>query len=186
MSFPSTATFIAHPFSKANLERQAANDRPNGNKTIVPAESVADKKTLKLGSTEIQILFNCRAHTGGDLEVYLPKEKIAFLSEVYSNHIFPSMRTAWPTDWVATLKAVMKLDAGIVVPGHGFIDDPAAVRNRAEIGVSRMMWMSDFPHEDGFWPNNRARLTALLADVPDDEARAIAGGNSAALLRIPA
>ena len=29
-SFPSTATFIASPFSKGVLERQAANDRPMG------------------------------------------------------------------------------------------------------------------------------------------------------------
>ena len=31
-SFPSTATFIASSFSKGILERQAANDRPNGAK----------------------------------------------------------------------------------------------------------------------------------------------------------
>ena len=128
-SFPSTATFIASPFSKGVLERQAANDRPNGAKTVVPAETVADKKIVKLGGTEIQILYNGKAHTGGDLEVYLPKEKIAFMSEVWSNHIFPSMRTAWPTEWMSTLKAVAKIDANILVPGHGFIEDPKVMRD---------------------------------------------------------
>ena len=128
-SFPSTATFIASPFSKGVLERQAANDRPNGAKTVVPAETVADKKIVKLGGTEIQILYNGKAHTGGDLEVYLPKEKIAFMSEVWSNHIFPSMRTAWPTEWMSTLKAVAKIDANILVPGHGFIEDPQVMKD---------------------------------------------------------
>jgi glyoxylase-like metal-dependent hydrolase (beta-lactamase superfamily II) len=128
ISFPSTATFIASPFSKANLERQAANDRPNGPKTVVPTETVADRKILKMGSTEIQILYNGKAHTGGDLEVYLPKEKIAFLSEVFSNHIFPSMRTAAPTEWITTLKNVSKLDANVFVPGHGFVDDPQILK----------------------------------------------------------
>jgi glyoxylase-like metal-dependent hydrolase (beta-lactamase superfamily II) len=128
-SFPSTATFIASPFSKGVLERQAAADRPNGPKTIVPSETVADKRILKMGGTEIQILYSGKAHTGGDLEVYLPKEKIAFMSEVWSNHIFPSMRTAWPTEWISTLKNVAKIDANIIVPGHGFIEDPKVMKD---------------------------------------------------------
>src|SRR5262249_36177943 len=77
-SFPSSATFISSPFSKRTFEQQAANDKPNGPKTIVPSEIVADKRVIKMGATEIQILNNGRSHTGGDLEVYLPKEKIAF------------------------------------------------------------------------------------------------------------
>jgi predicted TIM-barrel fold metal-dependent hydrolase len=65
-----------------------------------------------------------------------------------------------------------------------FIDDPAGIRLRDEIGVSRMLWMSDFPHEDGMWPHSRAHLTQLLRDVPEPEARAIAAGNAAALLHL--
>jgi predicted TIM-barrel fold metal-dependent hydrolase len=62
------------------------------------------------------------------------------------------------------------------------IDDPAGIRQRAEIGVDRLVWQSDFPHSDSFWPDSRGHLEALLADVPDEEARAIAGGNARALL----
>ncbi len=126
--FPSTATFVSSPFSKRTFEQQAANDKPNGPKTIVPSETVADKRVIKMGSTEIQILNSGRSHTGGDLEVYLPKEKIAFMSETYSNHIFPSMRTAYPREWIVTLKNVSKLDANVVIPGHGFVEDPALLK----------------------------------------------------------
>ncbi len=127
VSFPSTATFVSSPASQAALQKQASNDRP-GAKTIVPTETVADKRVLKVGATEVQILNNGRAHTGGDIEVYLPKEKIAFLSEVFSNHIFPSMRTANPIEWITTLKKVSTLDATIVLPGHGFVDDPQVLK----------------------------------------------------------
>src|SRR5687768_13995247 len=71
-SFPSSVTFIKSPL-------------PNGKQT-----------TLKMGGTEIQVLDRGRAHTGTDLVVYLPKEKILFASEAYSNHIFPNMRAAVP------------------------------------------------------------------------------------------
>jgi cyclase len=127
-SFPSTAVFISSPFSQATLARQAAADRPGGPKTIVPTETVTDRRVLKMGGTEIDVLYNGRAHTGGDLEVLLPKERVAFLSEVFSNHVFPSMRTANPIEWVTTLKKVSALDADIFLPGHGFVDDPPVLR----------------------------------------------------------
>jgi len=128
VGFPPGATFIASAASKANLEKQAAAESDGVHRTVVPTEIVLDKKTLRMGSTEIQILNSGRAHTGSDLEVYLPQEKVAFLSEVYSNHIFPSMRTAYPAEWIGTLKVVSKLDAGIFIPGHGFVDDPQTLR----------------------------------------------------------
>jgi predicted TIM-barrel fold metal-dependent hydrolase len=65
-----------------------------------------------------------------------------------------------------------------------FIDDPAGIRLRDEIGVSRLVWMSDFPHEDGMWPHSRAQVTQLLGDVPEPEARAFTAGNAAALLHL--
>src|SRR5215510_9878772 len=60
-AFPDGVTFIAHPFSKANLERQAASrrseQRPEQSKIIVPTETVDTRRVLTLGTTDIQILF---------------------------------------------------------------------------------------------------------------------------------
>jgi cyclase len=81
-----------------------------------------------MGGTEIQVLDNGRAHTGTDLEVYLPAEKILFVSEVFSNHIFPNMRAAVPTEWIQTVKNVRQLDSNMVIPGHGFIQDGPAMK----------------------------------------------------------
>jgi predicted TIM-barrel fold metal-dependent hydrolase len=67
-----------------------------------------------------------------------------------------------------------------------FIDDPLGVHLRDAIEPSHLLWQSDFPHADSFWPNSRAHLGALLADVPDDDAAAIAGGNARALLALQA
>jgi glyoxylase-like metal-dependent hydrolase (beta-lactamase superfamily II) len=103
-SFPSGVTFIKSPL-------------PEGK-----------QKILNLGSTEVQVLDRGRAHTGTDLELYLPKEKILFASEAYSHHIFPNMRAAVPAEWIQTVRNLRAIDADIIIPGHGFIEDGPAMK----------------------------------------------------------
>src|SRR4029077_4191454 len=88
-AFPSAAMFLVHPNSKTTLERRLGRS----------AETVADRRVITLGGRELDVLFLGRAHTGGDLQVYLPREKILFMSEVFVNHIFPSMANGFPTEW---------------------------------------------------------------------------------------
>ncbi len=75
-----------------------------------------------------QALFLGRAHTGGDLMVYLPKQKILFMSEAYLNRVFPAMRSAYPTEWVSVIDKALAMDVDRYVPGHGFIEEPKASR----------------------------------------------------------
>ena len=113
-AFPDGVTYFAHPFSAPRIKQ--------------PTQPVADKRVLMLGGTEIQILFLGRAHTGGDLEVYLPREKVLFMSEAFINRIFPSMANGYPSEWVATLKKAEAMDATWYVPAHGFVDDAPILR----------------------------------------------------------
>jgi len=89
-AFPAGVVFIGHPFSAPRIKQ--------------PTEPVADRRVITIGGTEVDVLFLGRAHTGGDLEVYLPREKILFMSEVFSNRIFPSMANGFPTEWIAALR----------------------------------------------------------------------------------
>jgi glyoxylase-like metal-dependent hydrolase (beta-lactamase superfamily II) len=113
-AFPAGVTYFAHPFSAPRVKQ--------------PTEPVSDRKVLTLGGTAIEVRFLGRAHTGGDLEVYLPRENIVFMSEVFSNHVFPSMSNGYPTEWVATLNKAEALQARVYVPAHGFVDDPGILR----------------------------------------------------------
>ena len=131
-AFPDGTTFIAHPVSRANLQRQAASASRSGARIVVPTETVSDSRTIMLGGTEIRILFLGRAHTGGDLEVYLPRERVLFMSEVFSNRVFPSMANGYPTEWIATLQRAEELAADVVVPAHGFIDSPSVLKEEMQ------------------------------------------------------
>jgi glyoxylase-like metal-dependent hydrolase (beta-lactamase superfamily II) len=124
---------FAHPVSKAILDKGASGVSPQ------PITAVEDKLTLRLGSTEIQILFLGRAHTGGDLSVYLPKEKILFMSEAYLNRIFPAMRSAYPSEWVATIAKAQKMDVTTYVPGHGFVESPAILKEELEMARKALL-----------------------------------------------
>ena len=90
-AFPAGTTFIAHPTSQAALVQRNRMAGSNGTTVPIPTELVTDKKVLNLGGTEIQVLFLGRAHTGGDLSVYLPRENILFMSEAFFNRLFPSL-----------------------------------------------------------------------------------------------
>ncbi len=123
-ALPAGVTYFIHPTSKATLDKQAAapNARPDAWKLPADAVLVPDKKTVTLGGETFQILFLGRSHTGGDLAVYLPKEKILFMSEIFLNRVFPAMRSAYPSEWLGALAKAEKMDVNTYIPGHGFTE----------------------------------------------------------------
>ena len=63
------------------------------------------------------------------------------------------------------------------------VDEHFALRSLGDVPVENLLWEGDYPHGDGLWPNNREYLEKALADVPDDDARAIAETNLRRLLK---
>lgn len=108
---------------KANLQMQLAateNNRVSQAelRPTPPNVTLRTQMTLYRGDREIQIRFLGRAHTAGDVVVYLPKEKAVitgdFLTSALSN-----MSDAFVNEWPATLDELKKLDFDTVLPGHG-------------------------------------------------------------------
>ena len=56
-----------------------------------------------------------------------------------------------------------------------FIDDPAGVKLRHDIGIDTITWECDYPHSDSTWPTSPEYVMKSFeaADVPDDEIDAI-------------
>jgi predicted TIM-barrel fold metal-dependent hydrolase len=65
------------------------------------------------------------------------------------------------------------------------IDDPSIVPLRHVIGVDHIMVECDYPHADSTWPDTQQVLAETMGDLPEDELRAVAGGNAARLFRHP-
>ena len=76
-----------------------------------------DRLTLYLGEREIQILNFGRAVTPGDALVYLPQEKIVLMGDLIVNPITFALGS-YPTEWLAALEKVDRLDATLWITGH--------------------------------------------------------------------
>lgn len=112
---PKDITYIVTPASKAAMKLDA------------PAMT-GTTQTVNVGGIEVQAINAGRAHTGGDLLVYLPQQKFLFMSEVYLNRVFPAMRSAYPTEWVGVIDKALKMDVDLYIPGHGFIEQATVAR----------------------------------------------------------
>jgi glyoxylase-like metal-dependent hydrolase (beta-lactamase superfamily II) len=151
-AFPHDAITYAHPSSITQLQRGRSGVVPQ---TLTP---VTDRTVVRLGDMTIEVRFLGRAHTGGDLSVYLPREKVLFMSEAYLHRVFPAMRSAYPSEWVRTIERAQALDVATYVPGHGFVDPPDRLKEELELFRRALVTVID----------EGRRLHA--ANVPIDEA----------------
>ncbi|HXN50947.1 MAG TPA: MBL fold metallo-hydrolase [Candidatus Acidoferrum sp.] len=73
---------------------------------------------LRRGSRTVEILWLGRAHTDGDVFVFLPNEKVIVTGDALHGWT-PFMGDSYPYDWIQTLDAAEKLDFDSVLGGHG-------------------------------------------------------------------
>ena len=85
----------------------------------VPPNITLDKRlTIRRGTREIQLVFCGRAHTGGDVVVYLPNERIVFTGDMMLGG--PSwLGDGHVDEWPDTLENLKALDFDLILPGHG-------------------------------------------------------------------
>jgi len=86
---------------------------------VMPDVLVDDRLEFDQDGRKVEIRFFGRAHTGADLVVYLPKEKIAVTGDltVYPVPLLGS--TSYPLEYATTLEKLKALGARTCIPGHG-------------------------------------------------------------------
>jgi len=82
--------------------------------------TIAFEQTMKLyrRDREIHLLHLGRAHTEGDVFVYLPKEKVVITGDAMIGWT-PYMGDGYPEDWAGTLDRLAQLDFTHIIMGHG-------------------------------------------------------------------
>lgn len=119
-------------------------------KPTLPTRTVSHAVTsLNANGREIQLLLLGRAHTDGDVFIYMPKEKVIATGDALVDWM-PFMGDGYPEDWIGTLTALEQVDFTHIIPGHGDVvtkdrvvfmrnyitDLVAAVKDAAAAGAS--------------------------------------------------
>ena len=125
---------------------------------------VSEQRSLRLGGIQIEILNLGRAHTGGDLVAWLPESNVLFLGEVFLRDVFPAMRSAYPTEWLARLRKAATMNASYYIPGHGFVDEAAIMRrelDEARLALASVIDEAERLHAAGYKCESAANCPAL-------------------------
>ena len=83
----------------------------------LPTLTFGDTLTLFHGGRELRF-FRLPGHTAGDVAVFLPAEKILLTGDLLVYPV-PFCADSHPSAWIASLEELSRLDAKIIVPGHG-------------------------------------------------------------------
>ena len=92
----------------------------DANAIPLPTMTLADSLVLHRGDRTIEVKCLGKGHTDGDLVVYLPKERIVATGDLVV-HPIPFGGSQYLREWPATLRALKRLNAATIVPGHGEI-----------------------------------------------------------------
>jgi cyclase len=87
-------------------------------KPAVPTRTVSSTMALQEGGREIRLMVVGRAHTDGDLFIYLPKEKVLATGDAVVDWM-PFLNDGYPEEWAQTVGELEKLDVERVIVGHG-------------------------------------------------------------------
>jgi glyoxylase-like metal-dependent hydrolase (beta-lactamase superfamily II) len=116
------ATFIAQRRAKERLlELKKQNALlPD---VVIPDQVVDGKKTIKLGGTELELIFVGRNHSDNSLVMRLPKERLVFVVdfapiETIQFRNIPD--NASPLEYIDSLKKLAALDWDRMIPGHPY------------------------------------------------------------------
>ncbi len=105
---------IAHRRAK---ERLAAINDPH---TVLPDETVDDKRTITLGGTTLELSYHGPNHSDSTLVMRLPREKIVFIVDTIPVGQVPArgMIDFYPVETENFIKEVLAMDWERLIPGH--------------------------------------------------------------------
>ena len=131
---------IGHEDYRTDLLAQMQRDHASSaeQKARLPQITYRDRLTIHLGGKEIQVLYLGKGHTRSDSIIFVPQDRIAYVSELYFSDQFLYINDGYGVSWLKTLDAIEALPADIFVPGHGPIpEDPKETRQ----GLHRFLQM---------------------------------------------
>jgi cyclase len=99
----------------------------------LPDVTFQDKMTIRLGDRVIELSFLGRAHSNSDILTYLPDDKVLFVGDIAVHKTLPAFPDGHITKWLTVINETAKVDAEIIVPGHGPVGGKAEFEEAREL-----------------------------------------------------
>jgi cyclase len=139
--FPQTVTIISHENCRKEFFHPGRDGTPSEwNKpelaAFIPSLTFRDKMDVYLGSKKAELWYFGIGHTTGDIVIYFPEEKTAFIGDqifLTRPQLIHSYKGGNSFEHVKTLTKMLEtLDAEKFCSGHSEIADRSAVKNHIE------------------------------------------------------
>jgi cyclase len=127
--FPKGIDVISHINTRTHMEEAFKEEKL---KEYLPNKTFSEKLVLYEDSEKIELIYFYPAHTNGDIVVFFPEQKAAFLGDLIFLNRDPLVhkhKNGNSFGLVKTLKAVLELDADTFIHGHGEIAQKENIRN---------------------------------------------------------
>lgn len=99
---------------------------------VLPDHLMEEQVELDLGNRSATLLHLGRGHTDHDMVVAVPDAGVVFAGDLVEQGAPPDFGDAHPAEWPSTVDSLLRLNAGLVVPGHGEPVDRDFVRTQRD------------------------------------------------------
>lgn len=164
--FPKELPLVAHPNTRRDMEQAFQDPKFSALASRLPSELVTGERDLDWDGPPIRLLYFGPAHTQGDLVVYLPRQRVAFVGDLLfigRDPLIHRHKGGTSFGLVSVLKKLLELDVDTYLSGHA---DPVGKPE-----VSRLIqWIEE----------RQEKIKALVAQGKSlEEIRAAFGAPSA-------
>jgi glyoxylase-like metal-dependent hydrolase (beta-lactamase superfamily II) len=94
----------------------------------LPQETFSGALTLAVGDRELELIEVGPAHTRGDTLVHAPRERVLFSGDIVFSGAHPITWAGPVSNWIGACERILAMDPELIVPGHGPLATPDAVR----------------------------------------------------------
>lgn len=125
---PSTFTEEVNPAAVTRMEQRVSKEAYALTSPKLPTILIDQSRTLHIDGNEVELVKVARkAHTSGDILVYLPKIQTLFCGDVVFNDRILSLRDGDINGWIDALETIKKMPLKNIVGGHGKAVRPDAL-----------------------------------------------------------
>lgn len=172
-AYPAGTTIIAQENTRSQIQAAAADTSGNPTAQVyralldfLPGHTVGTSETLAPDGVRM-VLTYAPAHSGADLWVYLPDQKVVFAGDIITTNTgrYPIIHYdtgGTSQGWIAAMKAMLALDADTYIPGHGAIETRAMLQSRLRDAEQRREQVKALVNQN----KSLAEVKAALPEAP--------------------